>query len=320
MNDESVTPIRSAPLGLKNAYILFYMRVPGSFLQSAIHAPTSTTQASLLAPPAEIVPAKERTQKKRSIPQDDDGEDLGVQVSPLAPSNRQLEQPIKRPKLDSGVVVSDPAAIALKAKIMAATVIAQQPGVKSLLAEYEGQSSDTEVDLNPCTSNTQTSLTAVEPSSFATDIPCMPPTRSHLSIPSLFPTPPPNDMHASTSAMDSATEPERASAVVISHAPERAHGKPGESSRKSRHSSDENDRSFGGSEAGEQPHHHHHKRRHGHHREKLRWKASGSNPFSASTLRDTLYDDRAGPNHAANWSGVELSKKHRMNKKRRSLI
>jgi len=189
MNDECVSPVGSAPLGLKNAYILFYMRPPGSALQSAIQASASTApQPLFLAAPAEIVPAKERAQKKRSIPQDDDDEDLGEKATLLAPSNDQLNQPLKRPKLDSNVVVSDPAAIALKAKIMAATANPRKS--QTPLPEYEEQSSDTEVDLGPSTS-TQTAITTLPPSSFTTDVLTTPPSTSHISIPSLFPTPPP---------------------------------------------------------------------------------------------------------------------------------
>jgi len=325
MNDESVNPVRSAPLGLKNAYILFYMQTPGSALRSAIQAPASTPpQPSFLAAPAEIVPAKERAQKKRSIPQDDDDEDLGEKAPPLAPSNGQLNQSLKRPKLDSNVVVSDPAAIALKAKIMAATANPRRSRTPNLLPEYEGQSSDTEVDLGPSTS-TQTTITTLLPSSFTTEVPTTPPSTSHLSIPSLFPAPPPSDAHVALTPIpttDSTLESDRTGPAAVSHSSERAYGTTGESSRKSRHSSDENDRSSGGSDSrrsGSQFRHHPYKRKHGHHREKLMWRVGGFNHWAANALRDNLHDDRNAPSFALGWHPpVEQTKKHRMNKKKRS--
>ena len=221
-------------------------------------------QPPLLAAAAEIVPAKDRAQKKRSIPQDDDDEDLGEKAMPLTPSNRSPHQsPSKRPKLDSIVAVSDPAAIALKKKIMAATA-AREPAVASLLTEYEGQS-----------------------------------------------------------ATDTTEEPECASFTATPHSPEQAHAKTGETSRKGRHSSDENNRSFGGGDAkhaANRPHDHHHKRRYGHHQEKLRWGAGADNPFSSNALRDNLYEDRNGPSYPVSWNGMIQTKKHRMNRKKRSLM
>jgi ubiquitin carboxyl-terminal hydrolase 36/42 len=88
MNDESVSPTHESPLGLKNAYILFYLRNKGQELDAAI---SSVVASSPKGPKANIVAGM----KKRKVIDSDDEEsnsrpststDQSRFIGPLLPS------------------------------------------------------------------------------------------------------------------------------------------------------------------------------------------------------------------------------------------
>lgn len=335
MNDESVTPLLRAPLNMKNAYVLFYQRAVGSSLLSAIHsASSSALPSSQLAAPAEIFSAKDRADKRKRVAQDDE-EDLGIKASPQLSSSQPDTQISKRPKLaDATIPLSDPAATTLKARIAAVTAVKKKPPRKTILAEYDGQSSETEdADIKPGSSDPSSSATVVASSSVL-DLPSTPPSQtSKAVIKDIFPSPSPltpaSQPVASTSASVDAptTEPESIRAVNAGIPPERFYGSKSSELRKSKHAhnSDENDRHYDGHLNGKRNSgefgrfNHNHGNQH-------RWKINGANAFTAAALRDNLHEDRSGPSSngnrkgAAGWSAVVQSKKRRMNGRKKSLM
>jgi ubiquitin carboxyl-terminal hydrolase 36/42 len=124
MNDELVSELRQPPLGIRNAYILFYVRQPGSALLSAIHQPMLPPLESplTLSAPAEILSAKDRAEKRKrdQAVEGDEEEDVGVKTSPstLGPSVNGVSSPgSKKTRFNENE--ADPAALSLRAKIMA---------------------------------------------------------------------------------------------------------------------------------------------------------------------------------------------------------
>ena len=117
MNDESVTMSRGPPVGLKNAYILFYIRDKGQALEAAI---TKLSNHPPIHPKVGLVVGM----KKRKIllsDNEDDGEDKGVKA-PRPFIGPQLSSPL--PESDSRRQVAntiDPQADLVKKKIEAAS-------------------------------------------------------------------------------------------------------------------------------------------------------------------------------------------------------
>ncbi|KAH7930668.1 cysteine proteinase [Leucogyrophana mollusca] len=113
MNDEMVTAQRGAPTGMKNAYVLFYVREKGQSLEAAISRSPIAVKGSVVG-----------GMKKRKNPEKDDEaeDDVGVKASrpfigPLLPSPMPNGiEPIS-PKSDA----HDPQADMVKKKIEAAT-------------------------------------------------------------------------------------------------------------------------------------------------------------------------------------------------------
>ncbi|KAG7097286.1 hypothetical protein E1B28_004651 [Marasmius oreades] len=110
MNDESVTPLGSPPIRMKNAYMLFYLKDKGQKLEminfSSTHRPKSGVVAAM---------------KKKRTREEEEEEDRGEKVTkpfigPLLPSpiiNARSPSESKRPRLDN----DDPQATKLKNKI-----------------------------------------------------------------------------------------------------------------------------------------------------------------------------------------------------------
>jgi ubiquitin carboxyl-terminal hydrolase 36/42 len=131
MNDESVSRHSGAPLSMKNAYVLFYVREKGQALESAI------TQ---LQQRPNFKNGLAAGMKKRKVTEnEDEGEDTGVAASPskarfigpIMPSPSSLKSPAsdsnKKQKLD-------PQAKALKEKIQA---VKAGPSALQSLSQYD---------------------------------------------------------------------------------------------------------------------------------------------------------------------------------------
>lgn len=142
MNDESVTPSFQPPLGLKNAYILFYLRDKGQALDAAISLGTS-------GPKTPKVGLAAGMKKRKVVESDDEDEDdsrpsaapsKGRFIGPLLPS------PMPKPA-ESTEPRPDPQAEKLKKRIaerQAASVTSPvKPSAALLsLAQYSDDSSE----------------------------------------------------------------------------------------------------------------------------------------------------------------------------------
>ncbi|KAJ7721186.1 Usp36 protein [Mycena maculata] len=106
MNDEAVTAGVSAPVGLRNAYILFYLRDKGQGLDAAVNANAAPTPQKPVNGGSGIIAGMK---KKRS--REDDTEDAGVKVS----------KPFIGPQLPSSPCPEDPQAARVREKIAAAS-------------------------------------------------------------------------------------------------------------------------------------------------------------------------------------------------------
>ncbi|KII94995.1 hypothetical protein PLICRDRAFT_149333 [Plicaturopsis crispa FD-325 SS-3] len=119
MNDDMVTPIRSPPLSMKNAYILFYSRNKGQALEAAV---ASAASAPAPRPSLEKGGLVAGMKKRKAV---SDDEDTGVKASapfigPVRPStpSQPAQQQAKRLK------PSDPQADAVKKKIAQVSSVA----------------------------------------------------------------------------------------------------------------------------------------------------------------------------------------------------
>jgi ubiquitin carboxyl-terminal hydrolase 36/42 len=134
MNDDSVTRHPGPPTGMKNAYILFYMRDRGQALQAAV---TSGSQL----PPTTLNGIKNNIKKRKISDQDDD---LGEK--PKQPFIGPLLPPSVIPKpVHSGLAARDPQADLLKKKIEA--VSKPSPKISHALlslSQYADEDDDTE--------------------------------------------------------------------------------------------------------------------------------------------------------------------------------
>ena len=182
MNDESVSLHRGAPMTLKNAYMLFYIREKGQSLEAAISRPSMT--------PRSIVAGM----KKRKALDSEDDDDLGVKtnrpfIGPLLPSPMTNDAEVhKKPKMDD----KDPQAESIKKKIEATKKVPSTSTALTSLSQYNDDDDDdsesplaTPVDLKPPSSTAESVTTSSPP-------PC-PPTSP----------PPPISATASTSSISS---------------------------------------------------------------------------------------------------------------------
>ncbi|KAL0949256.1 hypothetical protein HGRIS_009334 [Hohenbuehelia grisea] len=174
MNDESVTPCRP-PTGVKNAYMLFYLRNKGEGLEAAVAG----------AAVAEVKQAKTAggvaaAMKKRHAPSSSDGmdvdldEDIGEKVSasasgkpfigPLMPSPMpKTDGPseAKKIKLDALSAAKDPQALKVKQKIEASQ---KAHGLSGVMAYASDASDDSDHDADD-------GAAKAHPSSPATQLP-----------------------------------------------------------------------------------------------------------------------------------------------------
>lgn len=161
MNDESVSPHRGAPMALKNAYMLFYIREKGQSLEAAISRPSMT--------PRSIVAGMKK--RKALDSEDDDGDDLGVKanrpfIGPLLPSPMANDAVHKKPKTDD----KDPQAESIKKKIEAAKKVPSTSTALTSLSQYNDDDDDdsesplaTPVDLKPPSSTAESVTTSSPP-------------------------------------------------------------------------------------------------------------------------------------------------------------
>lgn len=175
MNDESVTTVRLPPIGMKNAYMLFYLQDKGQGLEAAVNNITSTPALATTSIKAGIAAGMKK--RKMRVESDDEGvpEDKGVAAKPfIGPRLPSMddESDSKRHKPNPPV---DPQAQTVKMKIEAASSASasKKKAVSALdgLSGYTSNESDspsTSVKLNgpktPQTPVTKRSPSPIAPS------------------------------------------------------------------------------------------------------------------------------------------------------------
>ena len=152
MNDEIVSSQHRPPVGMKSAYILFYIRDKGQSLDAAVRITGNTTPSAK--------PTVVGSMKKRKVVDDD--EDVGVKVDqpfigPLLPS------PIPRSNSPlSSKPAPDPQAVRLQKRIAAATK--PSDALSSLALYGDDDNSDDSTEPRPADSDTSAdSPTATQP-------------------------------------------------------------------------------------------------------------------------------------------------------------
>lgn len=172
MNDDMVSPYHGAPVGMKNAYILFYMRDRGQSLEGSVccsNQVVGNAKSTIIG----------GMKKRKNV--DLDEEDIGVKAStgPLLPSpmpnNVGDEQSIPRTS------ISDPQAVSLQKKIAAIT-----PGPSTALmclAQYdEDESPESSSESIQQASKVTPSLESPPPPPPSTDSPQSPSSSDHTTI------------------------------------------------------------------------------------------------------------------------------------------
>lgn len=174
MNDDMVSPQHGTPVGMKNAYILFYMRDRGQSLEGAISRPSPMAGGAKGA----IVGGMK---KRKNV--DLDEEDVGVKaahpfIGPLLPSPIPNDVGDKQSVLKTSA--SDPQAVSLQKKIAA---IATRPSTALMsLAQYdEDDSSDSSSESMQQEPKVTTSLDSSPPPPPSTDSPQSPSSSDHTS-------------------------------------------------------------------------------------------------------------------------------------------
>jgi ubiquitin carboxyl-terminal hydrolase 36/42 len=184
MNDEVVTPSRGPPVGLKSAYVLFYIRDKGQALQAAV---TTTSNHPPLLQRSGVAAGMK---KRRTSPGDgEEGEeDLGVKatpefIGPLLPASAttstqaSIERPIS--------IFSDPQADLVKKRIEAAK---NRGSALSAISQYRGESEEESGRDSPDVKGTKPSVGLSRENSVQSSSPQLPPTSPPL--PSSPPIPP----------------------------------------------------------------------------------------------------------------------------------
>lgn len=173
MNDDMVSPHHGTPVGMKNAYVLFYMRDRGQSLEGAISHPSQVVGSAK----SSIVGGMK---KRKNF--DLDEEDIGVKadhpfVGPLLPSPLPNSADDKQ-SATTTTPVSDPQAVNLKKKIAAVTT--KPSTALTSLAQYdEDDSSSESIQLE---SKATASLESSPPPPPSTDSPQSPSSSDHTSI------------------------------------------------------------------------------------------------------------------------------------------
>ena len=136
MNDDSVTMMRNPPVGLKNAYILLYIRDKGQALDAAV---ANSSNHPPIPPKGAGIAASMKRRKVLIMSDDEEEEDKGIPASrPLIGPQLPTPLPADEPK-SPATPIADPQAELVKKKI-AAAVAACSP--LAILEEYGGGSSD----------------------------------------------------------------------------------------------------------------------------------------------------------------------------------
>ncbi|KAG8218543.1 cysteine proteinase [Butyriboletus roseoflavus] len=176
MNDDAVSPHYGTPVGMKNAYILFYMRDRGQSLEGAISRPSQAVGGAKSG----IIGGMK---KRKNV--DLDEEDIGVKadhpfIDPLLPSPipNNLCDDKRSPTTTSA---SDPQAVSLQKKIAAVTT--RPSTALTSLAQYdEDDHLDSSSGSVQPESKATTSLESSPPPPPSTDSPQSPSSSDHTSI------------------------------------------------------------------------------------------------------------------------------------------
>ena len=185
MNDEMVSPIGSAPVSKKNAYILFYMRNKGQVLEAALHS------TPVPPPPKAGLTASMKKRKEREPGHDD--EDTGEKVTkpfigPVIPDSLPSQRASEASKVNGSQ--TDMQSILLKKKIEAAKLLREKDkherdrvvkerakekaaGLLAGLDSYNSDDEDTGDEDQAKKDSTET-ITGGSPSSPITDSPTKP--------------------------------------------------------------------------------------------------------------------------------------------------
>lgn len=175
MNDDMVSSHHGAPVGMKSAYILFYMRDRGQSLEGAI---SRSSQVDGSAKSSIIGGMK----KRKNLDLDD--EDIGVKadppfIGPLLPS--PMPNNVGDKQSTTTTPASDPQAVNLKKKIAAITT--RPSTALTSLAQYdEDDSLDGSLESIQLESKTTTGLESSPPPPPSTDSPQSPSSSDHTSI------------------------------------------------------------------------------------------------------------------------------------------
>ncbi|KAF8622116.1 hypothetical protein AX15_007251 [Amanita polypyramis BW_CC] len=147
MNDEMVTPVAGAPVGKKNAYVLFYLRNKGQGLEAVVNSPAPAHKNP--TPPQKAgLAASMKKRKEREL--EHDGEDTGEKVTkpfigPIIPESLRSHN-ASEGKLEEG---STDIQSVLQKKIEAAKLLKEKrvkEKAAGLLASLEDYNSDEDVD------------------------------------------------------------------------------------------------------------------------------------------------------------------------------
>ena len=202
MNDDFVSKVNGPPTGIKNAYVLFYIRDKGQALEAAVKAPSSTPNRT---------PAKTSivaNMKKRKIVESDDESERPSPakspkrfIGPLLPGSRPSTPPPK----DTQKV--DPQAAALKKKIASASSQSGKNILQSLLADYtDDEDGDTGEKVSEKQDDTSKEISSSSTQESAPDSSAARPTT---------PAPAPSSSSSSSSSSISTSIPEPVAAAAV---------------------------------------------------------------------------------------------------------
>ncbi|KAF9238748.1 cysteine proteinase [Melanogaster broomeanus] len=180
MNDDMVSPHHSTPLGMKTAYILFYMRDKGQSLDAAL-----SRQSPVVSSVKNGIVAGMK--KRKNV--DPDEEDLGVKakrpfIGPLLPS--PMPNDVGDNRAAATAALPDPQATTLRKKIAA---VAPQPSTAlTSLSQYDDDDDDDDSMNSSSGSKTAdskaaTSLESSPPPPPSTDSPQSPSSSESTSVP-----------------------------------------------------------------------------------------------------------------------------------------
>ena len=187
MNDDLVTRHPTPPTGLKNAYILFYMRERGQALQAAV---TSGSPGQPLTPHG----IKSKVKKRKISDSDSDGSEKRNQpfIGPLLPPST-TPKPVPS-VLPAPAPARDPQADLLKRKIEAAskpTVPKPSNALLSLSQYADDDDDDDTEDIGvrvEASSLTPNKALPTPPTPIAPSIPSIPPSKFYGNSPSVLDT------------------------------------------------------------------------------------------------------------------------------------